>query len=907
MTKKKIRFDFFIPLTAAVVFAALNLFTFFQNGENRIYDQYLHIKPAVPEHESMLLLNIDDLAIAKVGTFPWSRSTLADGLIRMREFDAAYAIFDIEFTEDSPLGVNTELLEQEIPEYFEEEFLYIQENIVALFQALQSGNISLADAEVFVEDLTGLTEAAKIQLLEKIREIVRDHDIYFGKTTRFFGDTFHTVNMLPYEDEDVSAKLKAWVRENLSLQNIEVEGYAGTTEVDIRPTILPIVRHAEGVGFPNIIIDDDGVRRRVDLVTEVDGAYYPQLAFAPLLDWLGYPAMTITENNILLEEARFPDGTVEDIRIPLDENGHMLLNWPKKDFDNSFRSLSYYYLVLHDRQEEDLVHNMNIMDEAGFLSGYRGNSGGLLDSYRYAESLEQELLDGGDLTLIDEYKEVRTFFFDEVGSFLSGPAEEDLKSQIDAALASGELPEEYVEQYEQIRSDVETVFSASREIYRNLVITRERLAEELPGSFCVIGWTGTGTTDRGVNPFDETYDNVGTHATAANTVINRRFLDFLPWWYGAAAGLVFAFATFLIIRNRKPGISIILGVGMVILIGAAGILIFYFTGLYVPILTPFLATAVTLIVLTVVQFLQTYRERTFIRNAFSHYLSSDVINEIMQDPDKLSLGGEKRKMTAVFTDIKGFSSISENMDPTDLVKLLNTYLTEMSNIMLSQKGTIDKYEGDAIISFFGAPLDLEDHAVRACRSAIRMKKAEALLNEHIMANKMSPLPLRTRIGINTGWMVVGNMGTAEKMDYTIMGNAVNLASRLEGVNTFYGSWKLMSEYTYNAGGNQFVTRKLDRVRVVGIKQPVRLYELIDEPDAISDEEMDRVNKYHEVLELFEKKRWEDARDGFEELKDENLEDGTILSYIRRCNEKIKEKSKKKKDDDDGIVELREKK
>jgi adenylate cyclase len=117
----------------------------------------------------------------------------------------------------------------------------------------------------------------------------------------------------------------------------------------------------------------------------------------------------------------------------------------------------------------------------------------------------------------------------------------------------------------------------------------------------------------------------------------------------------------------------------------------------------------------------------------------------------------------------------------------------------------------------------------------------------------------------------------------------------------------MSEYTYNAGGNQFVTRKLDRVRVVGIKQPVRLYELIDEPDAISDEEMDRVNKYHEVLELFEKKRWEDARDGFEELKDENLEDGTILSYIRRCNEKIKEKSKKKKDDDDGIVELREKK
>ena len=884
MAKKKIRFDFIIPLAAAGVFALFNLLTFYTNGEKRVYDQFLHIKPAVPEHESMLLLNIDDLAIARVGTFPWARSTLADGLIRMREFDAAYAVFDIEFTEDSPLGVNSTYLSEDIPEYFDEEFSYIQENIVALFQALQTGNISLEDAEVFVEDLTGITEAAKVQLLDEVREIVRDHDIYFGKATRFFGDTFHTVNMLPEEDEDVSEELKTYVRENLSLQNIEIESPPATREEDIRPTILSILRHAEGVGFPNIIIDDDGVRRRVDLVTEVDGAYFPQLAFAPLLDWLGNPAITVRENSVLLEDARLPDGGVEDIEIPLDQDGHMLLNWPKKDFDTSFRILSYYYLVLHDRQEEDLVYNLNIMEEAGFLSGYRGSSGGLLDPYRYGESLEQELLEGGDLALVDEYKEVRSFFFDEVGTFLSGPAEEDLKSQIDAALASGELPEEYVEQYEQIRTDVETFFSASREIHTNLVKTREILAEELPGSFCVIGWTGTGTTDRGVNPFDETYDNVGTHATAANTILSRRFLDVLPWWYGAIAGLVFSLATYFVIRNRKPGTSIILGVGMVLLIGAAGILTFYFTGLYVPILTPFLATALTLIALTVVQFLQTSQERTFIRNAFSHYLSSDVINEIILDPDKLSLGGEKKNMTAIFTDVKGFSSISETMDPTELVKLLNTYLTEMSNILLSQKGTIDKYEGDAIISFFGAPLDLEDHAARACRSAIRMKKAEALLNEHVMANKVSPAPLRTRIGINTGEMVVGNMGTAEKMDYTIMGNAVNLAARLEGVNKQYNSWKLISESTFEAGGNQFVTRKLDRVRVVGIQQPVRLYELVDEKEFVSEEDLDRIRQFHDALELFEEKRWDDALEGFQKLSEDNFDDGPVLTYLKRCSE-----------------------
>ncbi|MFW5747828.1 MAG: adenylate/guanylate cyclase domain-containing protein, partial [bacterium] len=145
-------------------------------------------------------------------------------------------------------------------------------------------------------------------------------------------------------------------------------------------------------------------------------------------------------------------------------------------------------------------------------------------------------------------------------------------------------------------------------------------------------------------------------------------------------------------------------------------------------------------------------------------------------------------------------------------------------------------------------------------------------------------PLRTRIGINTGEMVVGNMGTAEKMDYTIMGNAVNLAARLEGVNKQYNSWKLISESTFEAGGNQFVTRKLDRVRVVGIQQPVRLYELLDEPEFVSDEELERVRRFHTSLESFEEKRWDEALEGFQKLSDENPDDGPVNTYIKRCLE-----------------------
>jgi CheY-like chemotaxis protein len=153
-----------------------------------------------------------------------------------------------------------------------------------------------------------------------------------------------------------------------------------------------------------------------------------------------------------------------------------------------------------------------------------------------------------------------------------------------------------------------------------------------------------------------------------------------------------------------------------------------------------------------------------LRTAFSTYLSGDVVEEIVADPTRLQLGGIQRRMTAMFTDIRNFSYISEALSPERLVDLLNRYLSIMSDAILEQKGTIDKYEGDAIISFFGAPMELSDHSIRACTAAVIMKRLETALNKEIVAEGISPAPLLTRIGINTGDMIVGNMGTERKMN-----------------------------------------------------------------------------------------------------------------------------------------------
>jgi class 3 adenylate cyclase len=273
-----------------------------------------------------------------------------------------------------------------------------------------------------------------------------------------------------------------------------------------------------------------------------------------------------------------------------------------------------------------------------------------------------------------------------------------------------------------------------------------------------------------------------------------------------------------------------------------------------------------------------------LRRAFSTYLSEDVVEEIVSDPTRLQLGGVKRNMTALFTDVMNFTTIAESLAPEYLVDLLNYYLSSMSDIVLEQKGTIDKYEGDAIMAFFGAPLDLPDHALRACVAAINMKRLEAAVNRHIMDKGISPSPLLTRIGINSGDMVVGNMGTQKKMNYTIISNAVNMASRLEGVNKQYGTWILTAETVIAATEERLLTRRLDRIRVVGINEAVRIHEIVETKADASAALQEMVYLFHKALDLFEERNWQDAGQAFKQVLELFPNDGPSLLFIDRCRQ-----------------------
>jgi len=271
-----------------------------------------------------------------------------------------------------------------------------------------------------------------------------------------------------------------------------------------------------------------------------------------------------------------------------------------------------------------------------------------------------------------------------------------------------------------------------------------------------------------------------------------------------------------------------------------------------------------------------------LHRAFSIYLSEDVVNEIIDDPAKLQLGGVKRHMTAMFTDITNFTKISEELSPEQLVEMLNHYLSSMSNVILDQKGTIDKYVGDAILAFFGAPAKLPDHAVRTCTAAILMKRLETEMNKLLKEKNLCPMPVITRIGINTDYMVVGNMGTQKKMNYTVIGDAVNLASRLEGVNKQYGTSIIASENTVKETGDKFLSRRLGWIRVVGISKPVRIYEILDLTADANPSLHKLTDLFHNALDVFELQQWKNAEHAFNLVLEQFPDDNPSKLYQKYC-------------------------
>jgi adenylate cyclase len=352
----------------------------------------------------------------------------------------------------------------------------------------------------------------------------------------------------------------------------------------------------------------------------------------------------------------------------------------------------------------------------------------------------------------------------------------------------------------------------------------------------------------------------------------------LPW--EALAALLLGTAVLLTARMPRPLPRLLVTAGAYLAWAVVAVWLYAAVGVVLSMSYALLAGVVGVLAVNVRFYLDERSQKALIRDAFGQYLSPKVVSELVRDPGKLALGGENREMTAFFSDLAGFSTIAETLGPTELVALLNEYLTLMCEVIADYDGTIDKFEGDAIMGFWGAPIAREDHARLACYAAIDMQKALAGLRERLRADGR-PL-LFARMGLNSGEMLVGNLGSDQRMDYTVMGDAVNLASRLEGANKFYGTAIMISEGTRTLAGDAVETRELDRIRVVGKREPVTVHELLDRRGLVTGPRAELVDRYGRALAAYRDRRFDDALAGFREALAVDPDDGPSRTYVERC-------------------------
>ncbi len=914
----KANLNYFIAIIILLVFV---MFGFLKTGrtlENSIYDTLLKIKPEVNERSDVLLLNVDDFAIEQVGSWPWSREVLANVLIRLKEEGGKAAVFDIEYLSEGRTGANNDFVENELPKEYKAVQNELSDYISEFSGAISSKNIPLSEVDSVASDMSNYFGTRIDELSQSIQNnVFRDNDAYMGEAVRFFENAFLTINAVDINLNTEAKELKDFAYKKLLFNNIEDPEKLFTTETlanrkkadedyGMAPAIMPIIKNARGAGFPNVVIDEDGVRRRISLFSEYKGKYIGQLVFAPILTILEPEKVIRKKQSVTLKNAKDPSDFTKrkDINIPLDENGCLLINWLKKPFADadhpekgSFKSLSVYALTYADIIEKNLIKLLDSIAELqigtaeGYLSYYNAALF-LKDEYAELSQWKQELLKG-EKKDFEEYFKTRKSFFADYNEFLKADFDEEIHKlfkQIKDTTASSD--------YDEIDALVTQLFTDARNDYKLYKDHIDYIKPFCNDAFAVIGYSGVGTSDLGVNPFWKSYPNVGTHANIYNTIMNEKFITPLPRWVSILTAFVLAMlCAFGLKKTEKSYKKILFGILLLIGILLVASLLFVFGRIYLQLFVIIATLVFSFVIILFLNFVLTEKEKSFLKKAFGVYLSDDVVNEIVADPEKLALGGKNKRITALFTDIKSFSTLSEKITPEHLVSVLNVYLTQMSDLILVEKGTIDKYIGDAIVSFFGAPIDLPDHAYRACLAAIRMKQAEKKLNEELYDSGQIPMPILTRIGINTGEMVVGNMGTEKKMNYTIMGNDVNLAARLEGVNKKYGTWILVSESTWNDTNGAFVGRRLDRVRVVGINTPVQLYNVMAVKEEAPEEMIKLVEVFEKGISKYREKKYEEALVFFEEALSIQPDDEPAKMYVDRMKSLLADRNSAKAHDD----------
>ena len=409
--------------------------------------------------------------------------------------------------------------------------------------------------------------------------------------------------------------------------------------------------------------------------------------------------------------------------------------------------------------------------------------------------------------------------------------------------------------------------------------------EEIENKIALVGTSAAALMDLRATPFESVFPGVEVHANAIDNIISQDFIYRASWMDGANIVIIFilTFFTFFIIKKIPIWLTPIFTISFLFISLYYIYYLMFNTGIILNILFPIFSIILSGIISLIIGYFYEIKKKEEIKNKFASKVSKDVMEELLKNIDDNSLKAQNKEVTIFFSDIRGFTNISEKINkPELLIKYLNQYMTPMSEVITKNKGTIDKYIGDAIMAYWNAPFDIENHADKAVTSAIEQLNELKELNKNLEITNQ-PL-IAIGIGITTGIATVGEIGSIGRSDYTIIGDSVNLGSRIESLCKFYDVSLIISEDTKEKLTKDYIFRYLDYVKVKGKENPIKLWEvLVDSNDEIKEE----LKIYHEAIALFTNKKIKEAFILFQELN-KNYKSKKIYDiYIQRCENFIK--------------------
>ncbi len=430
--------------------------------------------------------------------------------------------------------------------------------------------------------------------------------------------------------------------------------------------------------------------------------------------------------------------------------------------------------------------------------------------------------------------------------------------------------------YEQVVDEEGFQLLLERNTFQNKIVligaTVDELHDLFPTPFYVFGG-------------ETLMPGVEIHANFIQSVLDQNFIESMNHYLIYLFALIFAVLIAFLIKRTRPLIGTISAVVIAAVYFSINILVFTHMNMLMNFIIPMGAIGLAFVGCNTYQYFSEEKEKIYIRSVFKHYLAENVVDSVLKGADALTFGGQKRHLTVLFSDIRSFTTYSERYTPEEVVTILGEYLTAMVDVILKFGGMLDKFVGDEIMAVFGAPYYVGDHAKRACSTALEMMRTLDRLKEKWVQEGRQTFEIG--IGINTGDMIVGNLGSEQIFDYTVIGDAVNLGARLEGTNKIYQTSNniIISEFTKKEVEEDFVTRELDLVRVKGKRKPVAIYELAGEKEVIVYAH-DFLEHYNEGLQAYKRMEWERAVEEFKRCL-RAKDDEVSRMYIKRCKHFMK--------------------